>query len=300
MKAYKNKRRMISLALVALIMTALFAPTIANAGGISIDAGLTPAVNRIMVRSQMRILERYSESMMGGGTMKMEMRILPVMVAYGVRSDLTVMARMAHVWSDMTMSGSSMPMMNGKTSSSGFGDLLLLAKYRMVRINKPGYTLGIAPTLALELPTGSDGIGSDSYDLRGGVFFSGRHKSWAMDLDLSYINNGTALANDNEINPGDEYGIDIALARQFGLGSNAMLAIAPVLEASYKKTTPDIINDVDVMDTGESVTTLAPGLKLTYGSLIFEGLVRFPVSQEQEGMQTEHKTMFLFGFRLMN
>ena len=60
------------------------------------------------------------------------------------------------------------------------------------------------------------------------------------------------------------------------------------------------IDDVDLANSGESIILLSPGFKITRGSFIFESLVQFPIYQDQSGMQTERKTGFLVGFRLMN
>jgi hypothetical protein len=124
--------------------------------------------------------------------------------------------------------------------------------------------------------------------------------SLRLDLNLSYVWNGMALTNDTNIDPGNEFAVEAAVSRQFGIGDNANFAIAPVLESSFQKLFADNDNGTTISNTGESIFLVAPGLKLTRGSFILEGLVQFPVSQSQEGSQTERSTTFILGIRLMN
>jgi hypothetical protein len=287
----RNKiTRLSALLLIVLGIQLIYHSTVI-AGGISIDAGLTPAENRWMVRSQMRILQRDNNPM--NPSMEMKAYMFPLMVAYGLRSDATIMIRQAFMRREMTMMGNS-------NINSGLGDLFVLGKYRLIRINTPTYTLGIAPTLGLEFPTGEEQFTSNSFDLRSGMFLSGRMHSLRLDLNLSYVWNGMALTNDTNIDPGNEFAVEAAVSRQFGIGDNANFAIAPVLESSFQKLFADNDNGTTISNTGESIFLVAPGLKLTRGSFILEGLVQFPVSQSQEGSQTERSTTFILGIRLMN
>jgi len=223
----------------------------------------------------------------------MKAYMFPVVIAYGLRSDLTVMARQAFIRREMSMMGQS-------TTNSGLGDLLMLSKYRLIRINTPGYTLGVAPTLGLEFPTGKDEFTSSSYDLHFGSFFSGRLRSLGMDLNITYIWNGMAETGGAAVDPGNEFSLQAAFAYQVGIGSYSNFALAPVLESSYLKISADSEDGETLADTGESILWLSPGFKITWSSFIFESLVQFPVWQDQEGLQTERDPTFLVGIRLMN
>lgn len=282
----KNRYKKIALFLILIIGSSLFSNK-SFAEGISIDAGLTPAYKRIMVRSQFRYMHRDNHPVMT--QMEMKMRMFPVMVAYGLRSDLTVMVRQAFIRKEMM-----------STTNSGMGDLLLLTKFRLYRKNTSRYVFGIAPILAMEFPTGKDGFTSGSYDLYLGTLFSGRLKSWASDLNIKYIINGLSLKSDTDITPGNEFSIESAISYRIGLGNSSDLLLTPVLESSYFNVGADQLNDVDVANNGESMFLMSPGFKITYNSFIFESLVQFPVWQKQTGMQTERTTGFIVGFRIMN
>ncbi|MEX0980509.1 MAG: hypothetical protein WDZ47_00335, partial [Bacteroidales bacterium] len=77
----------------ALICAALFISAVLESSGqgISVDAGLTPAQNRIIVRSQFRSMT-MSNDMMTAST-----QMFPVVFAYGLRPGITVMARNMYV-----------------------------------------------------------------------------------------------------------------------------------------------------------------------------------------------------------
>lgn len=278
-------------ALLFFIITSLFCPKNASASGISIDAGLTPAANRWVFRSQLRFMERNNDP--SPSQREINMYMFPVMVAYGLRPDVTVMIRQALMSREMSVMGRS-------STKTGLGDLLILSKYRLVRINTANYTIGIAPTLGLEIPTGKDDFTSNSYDLLFGSFFSGRLRYWRMDLNVTYVWNGMVRTSKAESDPGDEFSVETAFAYQFSVGSNANTTIAPVIESSYQRISSVNKGGNTVANTGESVFLLSPGIKFTWSSLIIEGLVQIPLWQDQNGLQTERAKSFLIGFRLMN
>lgn len=257
------------------------------AGGISADAGLTPAQDKWIIRTQVRYLNRSNDpSPMGR---KMEMFMFPLIVAYGLRPDFTIMVRQPFASMEMTMRGET-------TQNSGFGDLLIMAKYRAFRHNSRQYTIGIAPLLAVEIPTGKAPFTSDATNLKTGLYISGRKAPWASDLNVSFTWKGIAGGDDRarkEI-------IDIvgALAYQIDLGNESRTALAPVIELSYTNTTADRISGEKQANSGESLIRLSPGLKYTHSSIIFESLLQIPVWQNQIGSQPELRLGVLFGIRV--
>ncbi len=290
MKTYKKLLRLM-LVLIALFAANTIMAGFVSAAGISIDAGLTPAENRWIFRSQMRFMQRNNDPTPALREMKSYM--LPVVVAYGIRSDLAIMIRQALRRNEIKMQGLS-------STNTGLIDILLLAKYRLLRVNTPGYTIGISPTLGLEIPSGADNFTSNSWDLHLGTFVSGRSRSWGIDLNLTYVWNGMARTSNADRDAGDEFSMESALAYQFGLGQNANFALAPVIEFSYLKLSSDSKDGNAIANTGESVILLSPGLKVTLSSIILESLLQFPLWQNQLGLQTERAPSFLIGIRIMN
>ncbi len=286
MKTNKTKTILPLIFIFFFVLNLFWVDTVSSTG-ISADAGLTPAANRWIFKSQFRFMKRDNHPTM---QQEMKMQMYPIVVAYGLKSNLALMVRQAVMKREMTMMG----------SNTGFGDLLIMAKYRLARINKPNYTIGIAPTLGMEFPTGADEFTSNSYDLRFGTYFSARARRLGLDLNISYILNNVATTSDNSIEVGNEFSIVGALGYQLSIGSDATFSITPVVESAYIKILAENENGTDISDTGESLFLLAPGFKITWSSYIFESLLQIPVWQDQNGMQTERTTSILVGIRIMN
>lgn len=277
----KYYQPLVLLSLIAL----LSGPVIA--GGISADAGLTPALNKWIVRTQVRFMQRDNDQLMMPKEMKTFM--FPLVIAYGIRSDLTLMIRQTHLNREMTM-GTDI------AKTSGLGDFFAMAKYRALRYNSRNYTFGIAPFVGMEFPTGKTGFSSESSNLKTGVYFSGRKAPLAADLNIIFAFRG--ISGDKDRVKNSAFESTLALANQFDLGNNSRIAMAPVFEISYFHSTPDKVEGVERPNSGESWFKLAPGFKFTYSSVIIEALVQIPVWQKQEGDQTEIGIGGLLGLRI--
>lgn len=277
--------------LIVLIAANIILADIVAAVGISIDAGLTPAEKRWIFRSQVRFMRRHNDPTPAQREMKSYM--FPVVVVYGLRSDLSVMVRQAIKRTEMTMTGQS-------SSNSGLTDLLVLGKYKLARVNTKTYTFGIAPTLGLELPIGQENFTSNSWDLHMGGLVSGRMGPFGLDLNVVYIWNGMAKTGRADRDLGNELAVESALAYQFGLGPGGNFSLAPVIEFSYQNISADTKDGNPMANTGESVLLLSPGFKVTWSSFILEGLMQFPLSQTLTGQQAERAPSLLVGVRLMN
>ncbi|MFC1692852.1 hypothetical protein ACFL1R_05055 [Candidatus Latescibacterota bacterium] len=95
-----KKRLLIINAVVGLVF---ILSTLAYAGGISFDAGLTPPEDRWILRTQVRYMQRNDDpSPMGR---EMSTLMLPVVLAYGFRPDLTIMVRQSVISREMSMTG---------------------------------------------------------------------------------------------------------------------------------------------------------------------------------------------------
>lgn len=253
------------------------------------DAGLTPGEDRWIFKLQSRYLESGHDP--AGMDREMKMYAYPFMLAYGLRPELTVMARQA--WMSREMESMAMD-----DSWTGRGDLLVLAKYRLYRANTAEYTFGVAPTLGLEAPSGETHFTSDTWDLHTGFFVSLRSGPAAFDGNAAYVWNRFIDAGAG-IDPGDELNLDLAWAYQVGLGEESKVSIAPVLELSYQNVWPDRDAGNRVPNTGGSVLLLSPGAKFTISSLILEGLIQFPIWQRQRGDGLERGISALVGTRIM-
>jgi hypothetical protein len=275
--------------LTGIIIFATFSNSI-NASGISVDAGLTPPEDRWILRTQVRYKERRDDPT--NMNRKMETFSFPVVLAYGLRSDLTLLIRQRVISHKLSVRGTT-------ERDEGLGDLFMLVKYRAYRLNTPDYTLGIAPTIGLEFPTGHDSFTSDTWNLKPGLFFSGRRGPWAVDLNIAYKWNGFADRGKGGRDPGDEVSLDLAFAHQFSIGGRGFASLAPVLELTYTHSWPDEKRGHDIDNTRETFFYLSPGIKFLTSSLILEALVQIPVWQDQKGSQLEQDVGILAGVRFL-
>jgi hypothetical protein len=283
-------RRWLLLVLSVNAIFGAFVSESAIAGGISVDAGLTPPEDRWIFRTQFRYMHRKDDPT--AMDREMDTCAVPIVLAYGYRPDLTLMVKQVVKHSNMSMAGNI-------SRDTGLDDLFVLGKYRLFRHNTRDCTFGIAPTLGLELPTGDDDFTSETWDLEPGLFTSWRSGRWASDLNVSYRCNGFLDDDNAGTDPGDELSIDLALAYQFSIGQRADTSITPVVEFSYKNLSADKRSGHDVANTGESLFFISPGVKYTKSSFILEALLQIPTWQDQKGVQLEQGTRFIVGTRVM-
>lgn len=277
-----------------IILTVAFAlnisPDLVQASGISVDAGLTPSEDRWIFRLQTRYMQSTAQA--PGMNSEMTMYVVPVVAVYGLRNYLTLMARQTIVSRKMSMSGSS-----GR--ENGFGDFFFLLKYKAFRVNTPDYTLGISPTIGISVPTGKQAFTSETWDLRMGVYVSGRRGRWATDLNIAYRPNGVAGDRADNIETGDEFSADWAGAYQFSYNSTSETTLTPVLELSFSRVMPNTLSGIEVPNSGEKLFYVSPGAKISTSSVIGETLIRIPVWQNQVGVQLEKEIGFIAGIRLL-
>lgn len=282
-----SKRLNMLAAVISLAMgLSLLAGAVRAGGGISVDAGLTPPEGRWIVRAQTRYMQRSDEMS------EMGMYKFPFVLAYGVRSDVTLMIRQIVTRRSMTMGGTT-------NTENGFDDFFALAKYKAYRRNTRSYTFGIAPTIALEMPTGSTEFSSGTWDIAAGLYFSWRAGVWAADLNMAYRWNGFTDRNASDMVPGDAGSVDAALSYQYSVGGSAFASVFPVLELNYENERPSRSDGADAGNTGGSVFYVSPGLKYATPSVILEALVRVPAAWSQNGSQPDPATGLLLGIRLL-
>lgn len=257
--------------------------------GISVDAGLTPAEDRWIFRTQLRYM---SLGDLANLSQKMEMYMVPIVLAYGLKSNLTMLCRQPIMRREMFMMGTS-------NAASGFGDLFLMGKFKLYRRNTENYTLGIAATLGLEAPTGSSAFSSKTWDLKPGLYFSWRRGALGSDVSIAYTWNGFAGEGKNNVIPGNEFALDWAASYQFSVRGSTRMSIAPVLEISYRYISFDRAEGVNIENTGESIFYVSPGIKFLSASIVLEALIQIPVTQDRKGNQIERNSTLLFGVRYL-
>lgn len=258
--------------------------------GISVDTGITPAEDRWIARTMVHYMARGNDQTEMGR--RMETYVVPLVIAYGVRSDLTLIGKLPFKWQVMQMMGET-------TRESGVGDLTLIAKYKLYRRNRADSVIGIAPTLAVELPTGSEPFSSDTWNVTMGGYGSWVSGPFSCDVNLAYKINDLPHQWSTDTDLGDEVTLDIAVAYQFDAAADGAAALMPVLEFSFLHAGRDKEDGADVSDSGEWVLHLSPGLKYIRSNLMVEALLQVPVAQDQNGNMLEREIGGLFGVRHM-
>lgn len=250
--------------LLAVLLPAAFQT---KAEGISVDAGLTPAQDRIVLRLQYRnMLNR-----MGGNEMVMHM--MPVVVVYGLSSDVTVMLR--NVYRAVGTNETMMEMDNR------FMDLFLMGKVKLYRLNTRTYTLGVAGFAGTTFPVLNSSV-SKTYSPLVGINASFRPGLWSFDLNNAYewVNYNTEASQ----SAARQLQVNLAVSRNIILPGIENWILAPVQEFSFVRDNPA---------SGESSSFgfISPGFQFVSPHVKFEALYQIPVNSS--------KTALDFGRRLI-
>ncbi|HKK67523.1 MAG TPA: hypothetical protein VJ946_04900, partial [Bacteroidales bacterium] len=233
-----------------------------RAEGISVDAGLTPAQDRIIVRLQYRNLINHM------GDKEVRMHMMPLVVAYGLTPDVTVMMRNAY---RNVASNETMMKMDNR-----FMDPFVMGKMKLFRRNTRNYSLGVAGFVGSTLPVLKSSA-ANTFSPVIGVNASFRPGHWSFDLNNAYelVNYNT---NDKEATAG-VFQVNLAISRNILLPGLENWILSPVQEFSLINNNPA---------TGESNVSgfVSPGLQFVSPHLKIEGLYQIAVNNSQsEGLQ---------------
>ena len=246
------------------------------AGGISVDAGITPPQDRFILRTQYRYMS------MSNSMMSMNTQMTPLVLAYGVTSGFTVMARGMYV---------NQKVENTSNVTEGINDLFLLTKFRLYRKNTANYVLGLATYIASNIPIGSTEISNRSWNPELGLNISFRPRFFSIDVSTSYMFSDVSgkLAS----KPGDMLSINTAFSALIPLKSNSSNAISPVLEMTY---TYQVEGDAN---PSNELLFFSPGISFIHSSLSLEALVQIPVYQSENVNLLNQNSRLILGVKYM-
>jgi len=255
-----------------------FASFYAQAGGISVDAGLTPGQDRWMLRTQYRFMK------MQNTTMEIQNHIVPMVIAYGVSSNFTLMARVMYV--------NRINSMNNAIKKRGFNDAYILLKFKVYRENTANYVLGIAPYFASNIPVGNPDISEKTWNPELGLSMSYRPRFWSIDFASSYTLKD--VLNKTEDQESDNLSLNVAFSSIIPL-ENSNIAISPVFELTFNKELDTNVHE----SKNPEVLFLSPGLKFIKSSIVFEVLYQNPIYQQTNESLMKSKSRILIGLRYM-
>jgi hypothetical protein len=245
-----------------------------KAEGISVDAGLTPAQDRIIIRLQYRnILNR-----MGGNDILMH--IMPMVVAYGLTPDVTLMLRNSY---RTVGRNETMMEMNNR-----WMDPFLMGKVKLFRHNTRDYSLGVAGFAGTTFPVFNSSV-SKTYSPVIGVNASYRPGLWSFDLNNAYewVNYNT----ENSQAAAKQLHLNLAISHNIFLPGLENWILSPVQEFSLININPT---------SGESdfVGDISPGVQFVSPHLKIEGLYQIAVNSSQTS-GIEYGNRLILGLRLM-
>jgi hypothetical protein len=264
--------------IITTSMLILFTSFYVQAGGISVDAGLTPGQDRWILRTQYRFMKMQNSNMTA------QNHIFPLIVAYGVTSNFTLIARGMYV--------NRIIEMDHEVQKRGFNDPFILLKIKVYRKNTAHYVMGIAPYFASNVPVGSKEISDNTWNPEVGLSMSLRPRFWALDFTSSYT--VSDALKKTEVQESDNLSLNLAFSSIIPI-KNSNTAISPVLELTYNKEFNSNVNE----RTKQEILYLSPGLTFIKSSLMLEALYQIAVLQRTDAQIMKSKSRFVTGLRYM-
>lgn len=252
----------------------LVKPLSSKSEGISVDAGLTPGQDRIIVRMQYR----YVMNEMNGNTLSMHM--MPIVVAYGLSPAITLMMRNGY-----RAVGSNETMME---MGNRWLDPFLMGKVKLFRLNTRDYSFGVAGFAGSSFPILSSSV-AKTYSPKVGINASFRPGLWSFDLNNAYewvnYNAGEKQAEARQLQ------LNLAISRNIEINGLENIIISPVQEFSF------INSKAPETDTGNSFGFISPGFQIVSPHLKFEALYQFGLNESSATLKNGNR--FIAGLRIM-
>jgi hypothetical protein len=217
-------------------------------------------------------------------------------ITYGISNRWSITGLFSSVNQNRTITPTNQEA--NEVSTNGFGDAVLLLKYKLIEANIINQT-ELAIGLGGKFPTGKTGIkdngillpadlqsGSGSYDLLLWAFYS---KGFVPDLPINIIANASYKINsshDRFENSGKEYSFGNELIISAGLGYRTDSFFDFSLLLRFRNTSKDVFDDQSVPNTGGTWLYLKPGLNLKFSdSLTGRVTSQLPVYRNLTGTQ---------------
>jgi hypothetical protein len=235
---------------------------------ISTDAGLTPAQDRWIARTQYRMMG------MENNMMKTKVQMVPVVLGYGITSGISIMARSVYVHKSYS---------NSEVVDQGINDLYVLSKFRLFRKNTSKYTFGIAPYLASNIPIGSKEVSERTWNPELGLNVSFRPRFLSMDLSTSYTFIDVAEKVSTEHING--YKLDISFSGKIPIGTKSNQIVSPVTEFNFSGAS--------------DLLFISPGVSYMHTYLAIEALYQIPVYESEEPGQMKHTSRWIIGLKYL-
>ena len=254
-------------------------PSAALAQGINTNVALAVAEDEGIFRSQIRY-RRATDDPDGSGR-ELDVVALPQTLVYGVTPRLTSFITLPIVaYRRIEAADGSV------RRDEGLGDLRILGRYTFfVDDYAPLSTRRAALIAGLKFPTGTDRIGTDSYDPIFGVVGTWAFRRHEIDLDALYM----LTTKRRDFEAGDELRYDLAYRyrlwpARFG---KRPLQLNGLLEINGRWSDKARADGNTVAASGGSVLYLSPGVQFIAKRAIVEASFQVPIWQDLNGSQLE-------------
>lgn len=260
------------------------------AQGINTNVALAVAEDEGIFRSQIRT-RRATDDPLGTGR-ELDVISLPQTLVYGVTPRITAFVTLPIVAHRRMEAGDG-----SVRRDEGLGDLRLLGRYTFfVDDYAPLSTRRAALLIGMKFPTGTNRIGTSSFDpIIGavGTWASNRHE---LDLDALY----TLTTERHDFEAGDEFRYDLAYRyrlwpARFG---KRLLQLNGLLELNGHWTGKTRANGATVAASGGNVLFLSPGAQFIAKRFIVEASVQVPIWQDLNGSQLEDDWTAILSVRI--
>lgn len=294
-----------AIALASLLATAA-ALRSAHSAPQTFDTALPVAQDQFVFRGQLSY--RRATDDRTPADRELEVRGAIAVLGYGATRGLALFAVVP--WLDKGLELDAPAGARSARTTAGVGDARLFARHTLLRRDRSGSTLRLAPFAGIELPSGDDDeedrfgrlprplqIGSGSWDPFGGLILSWQTLAWELDAQVSYQANTDAGGFER----GDELRIDGSLQYRLWpreLGGGVPGFLYGVIEANLLHQDENRMGGVEDPDSGGTTLFLSPGVQYVTRRWVVEGIVQVPVAQDPGGGALEDDFIVRAGFRV--
>lgn len=231
----------------------------------------------------------------------------PSVLIYGVNADLMVMGVLPFLYKRIELATAT-----GRVTrhTSGFGDLLAVARYTALAVDRPGETFRVAPFAGIKAPTGAQNeadalgrfpqpfqLGSGSWDPLGGAVLTWQTLQWELDASATYQLRTEA----NDFCAGDEARGDVSFQYRLlpwgELGPGVPSFLFGVIETALVWDGKNRVFGALDPDSGGFTWYVAPGLQWISKRSVVEAAVQIPAVQRTNGLGLRNDLVAVLSFR---
>ncbi len=232
-------------------------------------------------------------------------------IGYGITPKLAIFVAVPYLEKKIDFRFSD-PLFSGSTSRStkNPGDTTVFARYTFYQKDEQSKTFRMAAFAGFKAPTGIDNkqdslgripvplqSGSGAWDYLLGAVMTYQVLDFQFDAQLSMQRKGHA----NNFRAGHSYKADISLQyrilpQQISRATHGF--VYAVIEANYRKITPDELAGINDVNSGGDTLFISPGIQYVTPKYILEAAIQIPVKQDLHGSALETDTIISTGFRI--